>query len=565
MFKKLVKGNKNFIHLYISMSGIAGIVGAIDDLEYHLATMIRSQEHRGGEYKGFWVSPIAECSLGIAHCGKVVSEVEEYVHQPFIDEDTQLAVVVEGDIYNYKSLRRELDPIFAFATDSSVEVVSKAYRHWGADFLSRLQGTFAIVIHDRKNEEVFLARDRFGVKPLYYTMYQGVLYFASEIRALFSAGVRRALSADNWAGYMIYSSYGSRQSTFWDNIYQLPAGSSLRGNGYSINEYQWYNIADEVLSLVFDYEPSELVEMLREELLYNTMQSMTDVSRCAFRIARRIESQLLHTIAAQYAPSWKICTFAGDFDDKLCRLAAMPVWITGDQVVDELQRMSYWIEEPFDGSESLIRTLLFRNVNHNGIRVLCSGVGLDALWQNFWDVRELNSNYRCCHTIFEPAFARLALPPTYDCCFGTEYDVSRYIELNYERVPHILRFFDRSAAEAGISIRFPFLDGRLVPLSFALPLAAIVGRETIFRESVIGHYPYDESMCQTLQPIHLCDNVPVREWLLDALYDLRRSEVAAWLDARQLLNLREDVAEGSCKDYALIWKIVSLHRHIGMC
>ena len=125
------------------MSGIVGIVGDAEDVEYRLVAMLRRMKHRGGSDRGFWVSSFVESRLGMAHCGKVVSELEEDVRQPYVDEQTQLVVAMDGDIYNYRELRTQLQPYYTFATDSSIEVVSKAYRQWGEDSLLRLQGVLS--------------------------------------------------------------------------------------------------------------------------------------------------------------------------------------------------------------------------------------------------------------------------------------------------------------------------------------------------------------------------------------------------------------------------------------
>jgi asparagine synthase (glutamine-hydrolysing) len=124
----------------------------------------------------------------------VVSELEEDVRQPYIDEQLQLVVAMDGDIYNFQELRCELQKHYAFATDSSVEVVAKAYKRWGEEFVLHLKGVFALAVYDRNEDVLFMVRDKFGVKPLYYATYQGNLFFASEARSLFAAGLRRHVS-----------------------------------------------------------------------------------------------------------------------------------------------------------------------------------------------------------------------------------------------------------------------------------------------------------------------------------------------------------------------------------
>ncbi|MBR3950946.1 MAG: hypothetical protein IKJ79_03435 [Bacteroidaceae bacterium] len=545
------------------MSGIVGVVGDVDDIEYRLVAMLDSQKHRGGADRGFWVSSFVESRLGMAHCGKVVSEMEEDVRQPYVDEQTRLIVVMDGDIYNYRELRAQLQLYYTFATDSSVEVVSKAYRHWGEDCLLRMEGVFALVVYDRESDILLLARDRFGVKPLYYTTHRGNLFFASEVRSLFAAGVRRCVSTERWAGYMLYGSYGPVYSTFWDNIYQLPAGSLMRYNGYSLSERCWYSLQDEVIELVSGYSVEELQAMLAEEFRRCVGRSMLDVSSCGLRIVGRIESQLLHRIAIHGQHRWKVHTFTGDIESIGRQPLASPIWVTASHALDELERMQYWVEEPFDGSETVVRTVLFRQARRSGMRVVCSGVGLDALWQDVWDNCEHNYSYFVPHKLFSATMTDRAEHPHYEHYFGDESGDLRRLELENERIPHILRVFDRSAAEAGVYVRMPFLDGRLVALSFALPIASNMCRKAIFEKYVEQYHQcaIERSVSRSLLP--MWQSGGVREWVAEMLDNLARSEVREWFDVKQLYRMREAFCNNMPCDVALLWKCIALQRQLG--
>ena len=562
LFCQCYKGNNFFAPLRKFMSGIAGIVGEIDDIEYRLAAMLRSQSHRGGNNKGFWVSSFVDSQLGLAHCGKTVSETEEDVRQPYVDETTWLVVAMEGEVYNYRELRNELSAHYTFVTDSSVEVISKAYHRWGKDFLLRLNGAFVVVIYDRDNDVLLLARDRFGVKPLYYATQRGCLFFASEVRSLFAAGVYRSVSPERWAGYMLYSSYGAPYSTFWEGVHQLPAGFWLQYNGYSLHERSWYNLQEDIAELVADYDERQMRELFIERLERSADSSMADVSSCGLRVAGRVESQALHIVASNGQHGWKIHTFTGEVGNITGRPLATPVWVTAAHAVGELEKMNTWVEEPFDGTETVVRTAMFRRAGRDGVRVVCSGVGLDVLWQDCWDATELSYNYISHHALFSPSFVALADRPDYLHHFTAESDNMRYLDLYYERIPHILRFFDRSAAESGVSVRLPFIDSRLIALSFALPMISRKSRRELFDGCMQQRYnrTLERRNASSMLPLWLGGGM--KEWVGDALSDLRCSTAREWFEVSELDRMWTQFCDGTPLDVALLWKCISLHRQL---
>ena len=547
------------------MSGIAGIVGNVEGLEYQLAAMMRSQQHRGDAGCGFWVSSFFDELLGLACCNRTVSEVEEPVRQPYVDEETRLVVMADCDISNYRELKTELQTRYNFVTDSSIEVISKAYRMWGVDFLLRLKGAFVIVIYDKLQDVLLVARDRFGVKPLYYTTHRGSFCFASEVRPVFQSGVQVSVSVERCAGYLLYSTYGADYETFWENIYQLPAGSLLEYNGCSLLEKRWYNLHDDVVEWIERCGEKPMSDHLVEVLELCAEHSLFDVSCCGLRVATRIESQLLHSMVFRGQYGWKVHAFTGDIDNMGHQPEATPVWLTECEVVKELEGMSQWIEEPFDGRETLLRTAMFRRARHDGVRLLCSGLGLDAMWQEFWDVSGVKYNYRVAQSqsLFSPDLTLLATRPRPVRYFSDDMENNRYCDLCHERMPHILRFFDRSAAEAGISLRMPFLDGDLVALSFVLPLLLRRERSAVFRDMVFQHHNYktDRRGAELQRPMWM--RGIVKEWLDDVMVDLCCGALREWFDIKSMENMREMLNKNGQYDELLLWKCVSLHRMLG--
>ena len=247
------------------MSGLSGIVGEVDQLEQVLRHMSEAQNHRGRETPVGWVSTFVDARVGLMHNRMNTIDPARAPSQPYEDADTGLVVMLDGEIFNYAEVRDQLANYYTFATGCMCEVVAKAYDRWGDSSFDRFEGYFALVVYNRFSEELLLCRDRFGIKPLYYATRWGNLYFASEVRALFAGGVRPLLSAERWAGYLAYSTYGSPYETFWEGVHQLPAGFLLRYNGYSLVEKRWYELENRVEAWRNE-SPERRAEAFREQM-----------------------------------------------------------------------------------------------------------------------------------------------------------------------------------------------------------------------------------------------------------------------------------------------------------
>jgi asparagine synthase (glutamine-hydrolysing) len=213
------------------MCGICGAVGfeTKETAEAAVRRMMAAMRHRGPDDEGLHVG--SSVAIGMRRLSIIDLAGG---HQPVFNEDGTIAVVCNGEIYNFRDLRRQLEALgHVFRTRSDTEVVVHAYEQWGADCVCRLRGMFALAIHevpdrtDGKSERLFLARDRLGIKPLYYTCVDGTVLFASEVRALLATGrVPRRLSLTALDGYLLFGSVGEPM-TLVEGVYSLPPGHRI--------------------------------------------------------------------------------------------------------------------------------------------------------------------------------------------------------------------------------------------------------------------------------------------------------------------------------------------------
>lgn len=226
------------------MCGIAGIVGAAgpEGPERAIRRMTDAMAHRGPDAGGAWHGE----GVALGHRRLSIIDLTSAADQPFVAHDGAHVIIFNGEIYNYRELRRELEsgPAPAvFRTASDTEVLLAAYRRWGAGCLHRLHGMFAFAVWDVQRRELFLARDRMGIKPLYLHRSGYGLLFASELRALFASGlVPKALDPDALVDYLRYQTVHG-PATIAKGVAMLQAGHWLRITEGKIEEEQWYGPA----------------------------------------------------------------------------------------------------------------------------------------------------------------------------------------------------------------------------------------------------------------------------------------------------------------------------------
>ncbi len=193
------------------MCGIVGTIGRRrSDMSDRLQRMLNAIGHRGPDQNGVWTRVLSSGQeIALGHTRLSIIDLSEAGRQPMIDEETGSCIAFNGEIYNYREIRAELLASgYSFHSESDTEVLLKAYRRWGIDFVPRLRGMFAFVIHDPETELTHFVRDRLGIKPLYVARSNGRLVFASEVRAILASQCvdrildQHALAAYLWHGFV---------------------------------------------------------------------------------------------------------------------------------------------------------------------------------------------------------------------------------------------------------------------------------------------------------------------------------------------------------------------------
>lgn len=232
--------------------------------------MADTLKHRGPDSAHYYKSKDEHISIG--NLSLQANKDHKNEPQLFINQDQNVILTFDGFISNASELRDELSQEYDFQTQENAEVVLAGYQKWGIDVLIYLRGLFAFAIYDKKQEQIFLIRDHFGIKPLYYTIQNEQLLFASELKAILaSEQIERKINFSSFADFFVYR-YIPSPKTIWKNIQKLPpahyAVINTRDLSIQIKEY-W------VLDAI--YQHHEYVEGKVHDLLENSVKQFTDL------------------------------------------------------------------------------------------------------------------------------------------------------------------------------------------------------------------------------------------------------------------------------------------------
>lgn len=564
------------------MCAIAGIAGKIgSDSEMLVTDMLASMKHRGPDHTE--VRRVADHTV-FGHNRLSIIDLHSSANQPFVSEDGRYTIVFNGEIYNYTELKVQLLLDFTFRTNSDTEVLLAAYRKWGHDCLDRFIGMFSFAIWDSVEDIMFAARDRFGVKPFYYSEKGDSLLFASEIKALWAAGVARVRNQKVWSSFFVYGSYGMPSETFWQDIQQLPGGHFLTLKRGRLQISRWYYFEDNIRKIQPGWKEADetsiterYCELLQESI---ALRFRADV-QVGFNVSGGLDSSLLLALIKHCFPlnnsihAFTFYTGNPDYDElpwvkMLMDTTKYPlhaVRLRAEDVPAMASEMAVLQDEPFGGLPTLAYATLFKEARKSNTIVLLDGQGLDEAWAGY-DYYQLDSGSVIQGVTSSPLrphvlaeeFRKLATKPYYVEPFEDKLLNLQYRDLFFTKIPRALRFNDRVSMKYSTELRNPFLDHRLVEMAFALPdrwkIKAGTGK-FLLRKIAAKFLPENIR----LAPKRLLQT-PQREWLAGNLRDWADEQVkrfASGEGVQQEVLLREwdDYLKKGSDNSFYIWQFIN--------
>ena len=391
------------------MCGIAGFVGTFPP--GLLGAMNKCLAHRGPDDSGEYVDPAAR--LGLTHRRLSIIDVSARGHQPMWDSSGTVCIVFNGEIFNFRELRRPLEAEgYEFRSNTDTEVILNLYLKYGDGVLGRLNGMFVFALWDTRNDSLLIVRDGVGVKPLYYSETPDGLVFASELKALLHCrSVKRQLDHRAIHDYLTYL-WCPAPRTMFEDVKKLEPGAALRVlNGQVAAHWNFYELPfDQQISQMPLREASTLV---REQIqLAVDRQMMSDVPVGAL-LSGGLDSSSVVACATRSLEEQSFDCFTIGFKDKsfqsegsvddlpYAKRVARHLGVNlhtihvGPEMVEDLQKMIYHLDEPQADLATINTFFICRLAREHGIKVLLSGAGGDDifsgyrrhrafLWERYW-------------------------------------------------------------------------------------------------------------------------------------------------------------------------------------
>jgi len=378
------------------MCGICGIAGKAD--RSLISSMLGRIAHRGPDDEGIYIdqTPAGE-AVGLGHRRLSIIDLSPAGHEPMSDSTGRVWLTFNGEIYNFKDLRRTLEGLgHRFRSETDAEVIIYAYLEWGADCLRRLNGMFAFAIWDSRDETLFLARDRLGIKPLYYANTPAGFAFSSEIKSMMAIpGFEREVDLAALDQFMTFL-WVPDPATLFKGVYKLPPAHYLiyKDGRADVREYWDVHFHED-----FSLAEREWTARLRDQLASSVRsQTVADVPLGAF-LSGGVDSSTVVALMSDRG-SREIVTYSFGFRSEDLRYDIVEddiryARIVGEQfhtdynerflepeVMDLLPKLVYHMDEPIADPAILTSYLICRSARER-LTVLLSGMGGDEIFAGY--------------------------------------------------------------------------------------------------------------------------------------------------------------------------------------
>ncbi|MBR0741420.1 asparagine synthase (glutamine-hydrolyzing) [Bradyrhizobium liaoningense] len=506
------------------MCGIAGILNlrgnAVEPTDISRLTSLIA--HRGPFGEGTWFS--ADRTLAFGHRRLAIIDPGEGGYQPMLSADGRYVIVFNGEIYNFLELRRELEAQGAvFRSQSDTEVILAAWEAWREDMLPRFNGMWALAIFDMSTRELFLARDRFGIKPLLYAVSPERFIFASEQRALVRSGLIDASVDMEVARRLLLDAFAIEGSerTLFRHVRRLQGGHCMWLRQGKVSVRRWWRTVDHLPAVpVTEVERADRFRELFQDAVALRMRSDVPIGTClsgGFDSSAVICTMAAHEQAGmgpRDSTAWRhafVATFPGASNDERPMAEEAAAWAKveptfleigqGDALTD-LDRILDDLDDVYISLPSAV-WLIYRQLRQNDVTVSLDGHGADELMGAYlqegqafaFRIRNAAEDLASRSPLARRAVdvmrmlglkrkgvyflrgglrdlpALLPLVAEEDVLPREWGGLNRrlYRMFHSTVLPTILRNFDRLSMAHGIEVRMPFMDWRLVTYTMALP------------------------------------------------------------------------------------------------
>lgn len=372
------------------MCGITGWINLKKDKSINdraiLHEMCERMKHRGPDSEGLWNEDTV--ALGMRRLSIIDLATGE---QPVYNEDKSVVVVMNGELYNFREVRADLEEHgHKFETHSDTEILPHLYEEFGDAMLDQINGMFAFALWDKLRERMLIARDRFGEKPLYYGVFDGTLVFGSELKVLLvNPLVKTELNLDAVRQFLSFD-YVPAPASIYKNIFKLPAAHCLTVENGKVSTKRYWNLTWEKSESDFDSKTEELRTLLADAV---RMRLVSDVP-LGILLSGGIDSSTVAAYATQFSTE-RVKTFSIGFEEdsfdesKFARQVAEHLGtehyeerLSVGKAADLISQIGTWLDEPMsDGS--LIPTFLLSRFVRRHVTVALGGDGGDEIFAGY--------------------------------------------------------------------------------------------------------------------------------------------------------------------------------------
>ena len=375
---------------------MCGICGEIhfDNTELEkseIENLMKAIKHRGPDGEGYYLDK----NVGLGHVRLSIIDVSENANQPMYSPNGEYIIVFNGEIYNYQEIRRELPSKYKFRSTSDTEVLLYSYMEWGEKCLLKLDGMFSFVIYDKKNQQIFGARDRFGVKPFFYFYDKKKFVFGSEIKAILaSQGIQAELNEKMLFDFLAFNRTDHSTETCFSGINNLRPSHYIKINTQTGKKFvnRWYSLPEMKENknslgknrkiLYKKLSRSVKLHMISDVPVGVSLSGGLDSSTIASLMRKEVGNKIsIPSFSAVYGDSWE--KDEKKYIEEMCDyLSIEPEYTkpTSSALLNDFDKLIYCQEEPFISASLFAGWCVARKTNEKKVKVLMTGQGADEIF-----------------------------------------------------------------------------------------------------------------------------------------------------------------------------------------